>query len=72
MNVGRISQLTEGGTVHVTDRLQQLWPKSDLEYLRTLATTLLAIIVLPLAIVHFLLHPLEVADHAIKSRAQVG
>lgn len=52
------------------DRIRQRFPKSDLEYVRVLATTFLALIVLPLAVLHFLLHPLEVADHAIKARVQ--
>lgn len=52
----------------LVDRLRARFPQGDLEYLRTLATTLLAVIVLPLALLHFILHPLEVADHAIKTR----
>lgn len=50
------------------DRIRQRFPQGDLEYLRTLATTLLALIVLPLALLHFILHPLEVADQAIGRR----
>jgi hypothetical protein len=54
------------------DSLRSRISKEDLDYVRALATTLLAILVLPLAILHFLLHPLEVADHAITRRAQVA
>lgn len=50
------------------DGLKQRFPQGDLEYLRTLATTLLAVLVLPLALLHLLLHPLEVADKAITGR----
>lgn len=50
------------------DRLRTRFPQGDLEYLRTLATTLLAVLILPLALLHLVLHPLEVADHAIRSR----
>lgn len=50
------------------ERLQGRWPKSDLEYLRLLATTLLAVVLLPLVVAHLILHPFEVADHAVKSR----
>lgn len=50
------------------DRLRARFPQGDLEYLRTLATMLLAVLILPLVLVHFILHPLEVADHAIKAR----
>lgn len=49
------------------DRLKQRWPQSDLEYLRTLATTVLAVILLPLVLTHLLLHPFDVADHAVQS-----
>lgn len=54
----------------LVDRLRARFPQGDLEYLRTLATTLLAIIVLPLALLHFILHPLEVADHAIRTQVR--
>ena len=57
--------MAEGALI---DRLRARFPAGDLEYLRTLATTLLAVLVLPLALLHFVLHPLEVADHAIGSR----
>ena len=66
MEVGRITALSQGP--HVLDGLKARWPKDDLDYVRALATTLLALIILPLALLHLFLHPLEVADHAIKSR----
>lgn len=47
------------------DQLRARWTASDLEYLRLLATTLLALVILPLAILHFLLDPLDVAERAI-------
>ena len=50
------------------DGLRKRFPQGDLEYLRTLATTLLAVLVLPLALLHLFLHPLEVADRAIGGR----
>lgn len=56
----------EGGSV--LDRLRARWPRADLEYLRVLATTLLALLILPLVITHLLLHPFEAAEHAIGGR----
>lgn len=49
----------------VLDTLRTRWPRDDLEYLRLIATTLLALVVLPLAIVRLLTHPAEVAERAI-------
>jgi len=50
------------------DALQARWPKSDLDYLRSLLATVLLLVVLPLAILHFLARPIDIADHAIKAR----
>lgn len=52
------------------DKLKARWPKSDLEYVRLLATCALALVLLPLVVAHLILHPFDVADHAV--RRQVG
>ena len=46
------------------------WPKDDLEYLRLAATTLLALVVLPLVVWKLLTDPLDAADRALGSIAR--
>jgi hypothetical protein len=47
------------------DRLQARWPKTTLEYVRLLATTLLALLLVPLAVSRLLLDPIGAADRAL-------
>jgi hypothetical protein len=52
------------------DGIQQRWPAADLQYLRLLATTLLAVLIAPLVLAHLLLHPFDVAEHAIEGHVR--
>jgi hypothetical protein len=55
------------GAGGVVEGLQTRIPISDLEYLKTLATTILALILLPLALIALFRRPLDVADEALRS-----
>jgi hypothetical protein len=51
--------------MHAVDAVRTRWPREDLEYIRLAATTLLALILLPLALVRLLLDPIAAADRAL-------
>lgn len=50
----------------VVDDLARRWPKDDLEYVRLLASTVLVLVLVPLAIAHLVLDPIEASDHALR------
>lgn len=51
--------------MHVVDTVRTRWPRADLEYVRLAATTLLALVLLPLAIMRLLFDPIAAADRAL-------
>jgi hypothetical protein len=51
--------------MHAVDAVRTRWPKEDLDYIRLAATTLLALILLPLALVRLIFDPLSAADRAL-------
>jgi hypothetical protein len=53
------------GTVSALDSIRARWPKDQLEYLRLLATTVLALVLVPLALARLILHPAAAAERAI-------
>lgn len=54
----------------ILDRARARWPQSDLEYARLAATTLLALVLLPLVLWRLLADPLAAADHALSGAAR--
>jgi hypothetical protein len=51
----------------VLSRLQQRFPKSDLDYIKSLVTTALLLLLLPVALIAFLRAPVDVADAALRN-----
>jgi len=56
--------------VHVVDHIRTRWPREDLEYIRLAATALLALVLLPLALIRLLRDPVAAADRALGAAAR--
>jgi hypothetical protein len=55
---------------NVIDRLRERWPKDDVEYVRLIATTLLILVLLPLALARLVINPIGAANAAIGAAAK--
>jgi hypothetical protein len=59
-----------GAGANVVDRLRERWPKDDVEYVRLLVTTLLVLVLLPLALARLVLNPVSAANAALGAAAK--
>jgi hypothetical protein len=57
--------VSPGTGTSALDAIRARWPRDQLEYLRLLATTVLALVLVPLALLRLLSDPAAAAERAI-------
>lgn len=63
----QFAQTDAAGDVGLMARLRRRWPQQNLDYIKSLATTVLLLVLLPLALLAFIRHPLAVGDAAVRN-----
>jgi hypothetical protein len=59
--------MTDTPSPTVLDHVRARWPQSTLEYVRLLATTVLALVLVPLALARLFADPIGAADRVLGS-----